>query len=575
MKFSRYVHLRGNRYIFRIRYPQDLLPFVTGKEFKRSLRTSDRSVALRNLPSVIQEYQDILEDAEAQQKAQEQGPLTELSDAQIRLMVAQWCQESRDQVFKQPHHPTELTDQEWDELERQTREKLDRQRRRIGRRDYSTVRPIVNGLLRRKGIHLDPSSDPYFRLCNTVLRAWVALEQVEYNRQRGFEDDEEHTALLQTLENALREEEERVRKKPDRTLDDLIEGYQRDKSPTWSKSTESAVKTAMGFLRDLWGAETLLKDIEREEARETLAALEATPLDRSRKFKGMTLKEAIMVAGDLDSPTLSGSTINKAYLAFIDPAFQWAENEGWIRQNPFKGLKSHKKDSSQGRTQFTMDDLQTIFSSTPWAERDENHEGKPSLFWVPLIALFQGRRRSEIAGLKLSEIFEEDGFPAICIIEADGEERGIKTDSSMKPVPIHPELIKMGFLRFVERQRAAGHAQLFPESKVDTNGKWGRHITSWFGNHIQSLGIGKPGDGLHCFRHTFQDAIRRAGLMATAEGQALGGRVTDMRAANLNADPIADQYGTRFRVGYLRPFIEKITFPGLDLSHLYVKDPRT
>lgn len=47
-------------------------------------------------------------------------------------------------------------------------------------------------------------------------------------------------------------------------------------------------------------------------------------------------------------------------------------------------------------------------------------------------------------------------------MEAD---KSLKNINSQRQMPIHPELIKLGFLKYVEALKANGQERLFPELK--------------------------------------------------------------------------------------------------------------
>jgi integrase len=65
---------------------------------------------------------------------------------------------------------------------------------------------------------------------------------------------------------------------------------------------------------------------------------------------------------------------------------------------------------------------------------------------------------------------------------------------------------------------------------------------------------------MHSFRHSFEDRIREAGMEGTGAALRLTGR-----AQSGSARLYGDGHSTR----ELRRCIEQITYPGLDLSHLY------
>ncbi|MEJ8629477.1 hypothetical protein P0F65_05875 [Sphingomonas sp. I4] len=72
-----------------------------------------------------------------------------------------------------------------------------------------------------------------------------------------------------------------------------------------------------------------------------------------------------------------------------------------------------------------------------------------------------GGRSSELAGLPLSDVHEDEPIPYLQIDYT--EDRGLKNTQSVRKLPIHPELIRLGFLDYIREIRAAGCTMLFPE----------------------------------------------------------------------------------------------------------------
>ena len=65
------------------------------------------------------------------------------------------------------------------------------------------------------------------------------------------------------------------------------------------------------------------------------------------------------------------------------------------------------------------------------------------------------------------------------------------TESSLRAVPIHPELVRIGFLQFVDHVRANGgtSARLFPKLTPGPKGGFGEAFSKWFGRYKRELGI--------------------------------------------------------------------------------------
>ena len=84
------------------------------------------------------------------------------------------------------------------------------------------------------------------------------------------------------------------------------------------------------------------------------------------------------------------------------------------------------------------------------------------------------------------------------------EERDVKTPSSARVIPLHPLILKLGFLDYVADLKAKGHKRLFPElSKDKWHDSYGTRISKWFGRYRNLIDIGVKNKDLHSFRHSF------------------------------------------------------------------------
>jgi integrase len=83
-----------------------------------------------------------------------------------------------------------------------------------------------------------------------------------------------------------------------------------------------------------------------------------------------------------------------------------------------------------------------------------------AFYWVPLLLYYTGARREEICKLCPGDV-KLAPIPHIFIDFTDFGR--IKNDQSVRPVPLHRELVRLGFLQFVEECRKRGYPVLFPE----------------------------------------------------------------------------------------------------------------
>ena len=171
-------------------------------------------------------------------------------------------------------------------------------------------------------------------------------------------------------------------------------------------------------------------------------------------------------------------------------------------------------DDEDGGRAFTADELKLIFSQTQFHTGNGRHmKGNarcdPFEFWVPLLCLWQGLRRTEAAQLRLSDLREVDGVWMLDINELTVD-KSVKTESSARRVPLRSDLIELGLLTYREHLLQAGFVRLFPDLRWTDQARYSKEVTRKFANALLKLGM--PRDGMaviHSFRHSFIGAIQR------------------------------------------------------------------
>ena len=128
---------------------------------------------------------------------------------------------------------------------------------------------------------------------------------------------------------------------------------------------------------------------------------------------------------------------------------------------------------------------------------------------------------------------------------------------------MHPELVRVGFLDFVARQRTAGFDHLFPELKFDRRGYRSDAIQKKLNRQIVRAGAAAPRTTFHSLRHCFRDAVREADVSRDA-----------VLALGWKAGGVEEIYGGGLRASTLAREIAKVRYD-LDLSHLHLRGVRT
>jgi len=158
----------------------------------------------------------------------------------------------------------------------------------------------------------------------------------------------------------------------------------------------------------------------------------------------------------------------------------------------------------------------------------------------------------EILQLYIADIKTEGDINYFDITDM-GEDQKIKNSPSIRKVPIHHELIRWGFLEFVQRQRTKGHKRLFPEVKAGSDGYYSSTFSKHFNRFLKEYRLKTPKTSFHSFRHNFKDACRNSGLSSDLRDALQGHSERGMGA----------RYGDGYSLVVLNEAMQRVRFEGL------------
>jgi len=263
----------------------------------------------------------------------------------------------------------------------------------------------------------------------------------------------------------------------------------------------------------------------------------------------------------------SPANTNK-HLNYINTLLNYAKNNAVIENNPATGVSIKIAAKEKPRTSFDTPALNAIFNSPVFSERRRPKAGcGEAAFWLPLLALFTGARLEELGQLHPSDVIQESyddenqiSSLAWVIKIKNSEENGqaLKNAGSNRRVPLHTELLDLGFLEFALTAQTEKRTRLFNELSADKYGTETAQYSKWFGRYLRKVcKVEDKRMTFHSFRHTFKDLCR---LEEITVGDALTGHVSGN---------VGDKYGGDLYP--LRPLvngIKKFRVPGLDLTAL-------
>ena len=240
-------------------------------------------------------------------------------------------------------------------------------------------------------------------------------------------------------------------------------------------------------------------------------------------------------------------TIRDVYLASAKALFGWLQGKRKVAANPCAGIRVKVVEEVVLRDRdFTEAEASTILAAALSFQGGRlSPEHAAARRWVPWLCAYSGARVGEITQLRRKDVRHEGGIPVFRITPEAGT---VKT-KRFRDVPIHPHLVEMGFLDYVDTRtgplfydptRGRGGSSANPLSK-----KVGERLAAW----VRKLGIVDVGvDPNHGWRHSFKTRGRRGGMRDSildaiqghapqTEGRKYGGFKVDVMAQEMELFP--------------------------------------
>lgn len=263
------------------------------------------------------------------------------------------------------------------------------------------------------------------------------------------------------------------------TLSTIYERFLDDPTKRRSARTMLAHYTTRRVIEEVLGATTPIQGIGREACRELLELLRWLPVNHSKKFGKLTVREAAALAkSDRRIKTINTTNLN-AYMSRFATMLNWAVSEEYISRNPSRGLQLADTVLPQDRRKpFELWQLQRLFSAPIYTGCKDEGSGyaepgsvvaSGARYWVPLIGLFSGMRLNEACQMDVTDVRLMDEIACFVISKESlvgSRDKSLKTKSSARIVPVHPVLIDLGFMSFVVGKRREGATKLFDDLPV-------------------------------------------------------------------------------------------------------------
>lgn len=566
---SRTMHLMKRRGIwyYKRRVPERLVP-VLGRTFvRRSLKTADRATAIKlraledvKTDALFDEAEKLLATLIAQgAKAAPPVPMEVLEEQVRKYVVSKDAQFAEWLAANPPKDAQELQERRQDTGLDLT---LFKQAHVPGHDD--AVAQATDALLKAAEAEIaDPET--LARVAEIARRGQVErfnreLDRLDHRLDRPF-----HDILFDP------------NRKPAITFATVAQTFLDERRKEYAlngvaEKRIDQITARVAYFREVIGDTTPVQDIDDDAIQRVRDLLARTPTNKGKHYPTLTTLEAIERAKKDGRPVLSPTT-QSAYLDVLRDILKVAVRKRHVGHNAAQDVKPLARDTrsnEEKRLVWSMDQIVGFFtgkfyrSCAPTAEVPYKKPDRDWRFWLPLIMLLSGARPNEICQLEVKDIRRTEAGTWFMDLRNEDGSKSVKTKTSRRRVPLHPELLKMGFLAFVDQRRKAPElgARLFYRLKPKKGGNLATYPSTRLRDHFipQEITLG-PRQVPYSLRHNFRDALRRIKAPPDALRN-IGGWS--------QGKTVSDQYGDPGNPDFYAEYVAGIEYPGLDLSFLYV-----
>lgn len=565
---------RHGTYYFRIVIPKPLrAAFGLQREIRRTLKTDSARLALRRARQYAARFEAAFDKVLAVAEQDDYEPTDEdyelyLSEIEKAEAPGIWASHSADSQETQGFQPV-LSDDEWREIEEEQRRHLIA--RALTGHGTRTIPTSMEKLAEQLYVRGRTLPLPQFKKLLPKLIERLALQPFESRDVSTVTSVVAHPDGPNLYELWTLHWE---------TLARLAKG---NKKSERTKEDEQGHACRLNILSGNKPVNRLtLEDFER-----IYMQIFDIRVSRGAKLPSPNSPRESILAKE-GEPRIGAGTVEKLIIR-LGALHSFAFRKGMTTISPDSPDKPSVNHSPAGgkavEKAFSQTDLEAIFSGYLYTgnELDRSNAVFPYQFWLPVLGLFTGGRLNELCQLDTEDVSktEPGGIWTISMMDDELDRplpKSLKNQSSRRILPIHSELIRMGFLVFVEQAIKEGREKLFSDGLTYNPKKgWGSNATHFFcrfpspstpaSGYFFKCGIrerdaeGKTDrKNFHSFRHTFTDLAREAGGEAYLV-------LPDLTGHSRGKEGQVAKYGKGFSQSKKQAVLESLVVP-VDLSNI-------
>jgi integrase len=278
-----------------------------------------------------------------------------------------------------------------------------------------------------------------------------------------------------------------------------------------------------------------ISSITKKMLRDAILTYGMLPKRNKKPYKGLPVLELLeMKVPEADR---IGDKVPIEVRKLVQGIFKFAIEEDILDTSPARDLGLNF--SGQGTfAQYDNIEVRTMLMAS-------SKESVAWKRWLPPLAAYTGARRGELVQLRKSDIkYDSNSQRHYILVTANAG--SVKNENANRQIPLHSELVKMGFLEFVDE----ADDRLFEGLNPHT-------LTNWFTDFRIALDIDNCDDTgdrkvFHSFRHTFVTRTRGAGNPDVNVQQVVGHEKTSAG--------VTDRYTGKMELSVLLSVVDKVTY---------------
>ena len=191
----------------------------------------------------------------------------------------------------------------------------------------------------------------------------------------------------------------------------------------------------------------------------------------------------------------------------------------------------------------------------------------PDQFWACMIALFTGSRLNAVITLQYGDIIKQDGIDCIHFVK-NHPLKQLKTEASERIVPIPEQLLNMGFVQYVQKQKQklkkTDSDFIFPKCQTKSGTYNGKFVGRGVLKFLTEIGIKGSTDkklDFHSFRNNASNNLQNAGVTQSYTNNIIGweGENTMLKSYSKHTVPQIKQQVDKLKYDFLQPHFDKWT----------------